>query len=439
MHTARRLATKPFVVMPLIAVLVLSGWWLVLRPDDAAETTNAAGAAQVVEASLGSLTETVSAEGTLAYAQSEDLSFSASGTVTEVLVEAGQAVTEGDVLATLDSPELAADVASAETAVAEADARLADDVAAGASDAQLAADETNLVTTQDRLADAQTALEGAQLLAPFDGTVSTVDLVVGEELGSGGTSGTSLSGTGAGSGLSSSTLGAGNTAVPGATTGTADSTAQIQVVTSDRFVVEIGFDDTDIEHVTEGQEATISLSTSTSSAAFGFPGGGGGGGFPGRGGLAGGAVDADADDATPLNGDVAPAAGAVAAVSGVADASSGVASFPVTVEFVDDSGDYHAGASVVVELSYGDPTRVVQVPSFAVSTADDGSATVTVRTANGDETREVVTGDSSGNMITIVSGLEVGEQVVLPVGGGEGRGGVGGVPGGLPGVVQEGS
>lgn len=453
MGVVRRLATKPFVVMPTIAVLLLVGWWF-FRPDDGAESTDAAAGEQVVEATIGSMTETVTAEGTLAYAESDDLSFSAAGTVTSVNVEAGQQVREGDVLATLDSPELEAAVAAAETAVAEAEARLADDLAAGASDAQIAADESNLGTAEDQLVDAQEALEGAQLVAPFDGAVSTVDLVEGEELGSGGSSGTSPSGTGTGSGSSASTLGSGETTAPGGTAGgtgsSTTSAAQIQIVSAGRFVVEVGFDDTDIVNVTEGQEATISLSSSSSGG--GFPGGGGGppgfggggapgGGFPGGG---GGNDEAEEEGTGGVNSDVEAATGSVTEVSGVADASSGVATYPVTIEFSDESGDYNAGATVLVELAYGDPTETVQVPSLAVVTADDGATTVTVRTSDGDETRSVTTGETSGTMVAITSGLEAGEQVVVSLpgagrggGGFPGGGGGGAGPNGVPGAAGE--
>lgn len=449
MGVLRRLATKPFVVMPTIAVLVLVGWWF-LRPDDGAGSTDVAVGEQVVEATIGSMTETITAEGTVAYADSEDLSFSASGTVTSVNVEAGQPVRAGDVLATLDSPELMAAVAAAETTVAQAEARLVDDLDAGASDAQIAADETSLSVAQDQLLEAQEALEGAQLIAPFDGAVSIVDIVEGEELGSDGASGTSPSGTGTGSGSSASTFGAGGTAAPGGAAtqggaGAATSTVHIQIVTAGRFVVEVGFDDTDIVNVTEGQEATISLSTSSSAGGFR-----GGGGFPGAGpgGFAGGgfAGGAEGDDETSgVNTDIEPATGLVSEVSAVADASSGVATYPVTIEFTDESGDYNAGATVLVELAHGDTTETVQVPAFAVVTADDGATTVTVRTADGDEIREVTTGETSGTMVAITSGLEAGEQVVVSRpgagrgGGGFPGGGAGPGAGGFPGAAPEGS
>ena len=68
------------------------------------------------------MAQTVSAEGTLEPAQTDDLSFGAAGTVTAVNVEAGDRVRAGRVLATMDSAELELDVANAESSLAEAQA-----------------------------------------------------------------------------------------------------------------------------------------------------------------------------------------------------------------------------------------------------------------------------------------------------------------------------
>ena len=48
----------------------------------------------------------------------------------------------------------------------------------------------------------------------------------------------------------------------------------------------------------------------------------------------------------------------------MADASSGVASYPVTVAFSDTSGDYNAGATVSVDITYAEVDDAVQVPSW---------------------------------------------------------------------------
>ena len=161
----------PIVLVPIaIVVTIVAVWWLAFRPDEEA-TASSTTTKLLVEVTTGPMSETVSAEGTVAAAQTDDLSFSASGTVTAVNVKAGDAVTTGQVLATIDSAELEPAVASAEAEVADAEATSSsDDESSGASDAQIAADETSLTSAEDQLADAEEALAGASLVATFDGT-----------------------------------------------------------------------------------------------------------------------------------------------------------------------------------------------------------------------------------------------------------------------------
>jgi multidrug efflux pump subunit AcrA (membrane-fusion protein) len=442
--------------MPAAGVLVLAGWTAVRAVTGDDSSASAQSGEQIVEATVGPMAQTVTAEGQVTNAETDELSFSAAGTVSTVNVTAGQAVTAGEVLAVLDSPELAASVADAEASVADAEAALGDDQAAGASSAQIAADESALTAAQDQLDAANEALAGAQLVATFDGVVTSVDVVAGEQLGDGGTSGTSTTGSESGSGESGGTLGDGGGTAPGGldqgttgSDGTDTSSPHVTVVSGSRFTVELGFDDVDVENLEAGQAATVTLSSSSSS---GFPGGGtfpGGGELPGGGTFPGGGQLPEAETEDDGEGDVpselptiagvGSADGTVAEVGQVADASSGVAEYPVTVIFEDTSGDYNAGATVSIEITYAETADVVQVPTLAVTTTD-GEATVTVDSDGSRQTRTVTTGLSSGGMVEITSGLEAGEQVVVSrPGAGQGGGnGGGGPPGGFPGSGEGG-
>jgi macrolide-specific efflux system membrane fusion protein len=151
-----------------------------------------------------------------------------------------------------------------------------------------------------------------------------------------------------------------------------------------------------------------------------------GGQLPFAEGDAGGGEDDAATGPGPVA-DGADAAGEVTEVGAMADASSGVASYPVTVAFSDDSGDYNVGATVMVEITYDQREDVVQVPAVAVTTVD-GTSTVTVRSDGSDEERTVETGLTSGTMVEITSGLEAGEQVVVAAFGARGGGGPDGGP-----------
>jgi multidrug efflux pump subunit AcrA (membrane-fusion protein) len=414
MDRIRRLIRTPWVVLPVVAALALGTWYTFVRDEPSPATTDLA-TTQEVEATVGTMARTVSSEGTVAAADSEDLSFSAAGTVTEVHVAAGDQVTAGTVLAVLDSPELEAAVADAEAAVADAEAKLADDTDADASDEQLAADASSLASANDQLAAAQEALDGATLVASFDATVTAVDLTVGEELSSGGQGGVSQTGSQTGSGASSSTLGADSGAgLPGGTstgdTGTTGSTAQVSLVSTATYVVELGLDDTEVAEVEVGQLVDVSLSSSTGSAN-GFPAGFGpiaataGTGSGDEGG------EQDAEPAAPTaTGDTVE--GLVTEVGAVADASSGVASYPVTVAFGDDSGTFNVGATVAVDIVVEEVTDALSVPTRAITTTDQVS-TVQVATDDGTETRTVTPGLTSGASTQITDGLEAGETVVI--------------------------
>lgn len=428
MATMRKYFVRPWIVMPLVAVVALGAWWFWFRPDDG--DAAAADTEQLVAATTGTMAQTVSADGTIAAAQTDDLSFTAAGTVTAVNGKAGQQVKAGEVLATIDSAELAAAVAEADASVADAAAKQADDEDAGASDAQLDADASALASAQDKLDAARDDLAGAQLVATFDGTVASVDLTVGEQLAGDGTGSTDPTGSGSGSGQTDNDLGGGNGSfAPDAADSSSDgSTAQIQVVSTSSYTIDLGFDDTDIAKLAAGQTASIALSTSSQSVAFpgggAFPRGGPGtftaGPTPGGSDAPKDATDDSGDDANasddsgsaPVVTGTPAASGTVTEVGAVADASSGVASYPVTVAFTDTTGDYHPGATATVTITYAQVENVVQVPAFAVTTTN-GTSTVTVSADGKKETRAVTTGLTSGGMVEITSGLAAGEQVVI--------------------------
>jgi multidrug efflux pump subunit AcrA (membrane-fusion protein) len=412
-------------VVALVAIVGFSVWWVAIRSDSGSSTTalSITTTKQLVTVTRGSMSNTVSGEGTIAAAQTDSLSFGSSGTVTAVNVQAGDTVTAGQVLATIDSAQLQASVSSAEATVASASAKLADDQASGASSAQLDADETTLTSANDALASAQDALNAASLVATFDGTVSQVNITVGEQLASGGTGGTSATGSGSGSGRSSASIGSGSTALGGGGSGAGgsgdasgsgsggSSNPQIQVVSKGSYSVSLPVSSSDIGNVAAGQSVTLTL---TSSSASAFPRGFGGG-FDGGRGAAGGATGTTSQRPTGAG---ATATGTVAEVAKVATASSGVAQYPVTVDFSADSNDFYIGATVTGAIATNVREDVLQVPVRAVS-VDNGASTVTVATkgtlSGPTATRTVKTGATANGMVEITDGLREGESVVVVV------------------------
>ncbi len=325
--------------MPLVAAIAVGAWWGFTRSDGSGATTNTPSTATVTR---GNLSRTVSASGTVAAAHTDDLSFSTGGTVTAVNVKAGDTVTKGQVLASIDPGQLQAAVSSAQASLASAQAQLSDDSSAGASAAQIAADNASVTTAQDHLDQANPDLAGANLVATFDGTVATVDLTVGEQLASSGAGGTSSTGTASGSGRSANDLGSssqgtagfggggsGASTTSGSPASSNSSDPQIEVISSGHYTVTLDVSSSDVANVKAGQSATVSLSSATSSnsrlsqflAQFG-------GGLRSSNTATG---QGSSSQAASVSG--TDATGKVTSVGAVADASSGVATYPVVVTF----------------------------------------------------------------------------------------------------------
>ena len=85
-------------------------------------------------ATTGTIQQTVASSGTLEPASQADLKFAVSGTVTAVNVKAGQTVTAGQVLATVDTTALSEDVSAAQAQLTAAEDRLSSDESSGAAD-----------------------------------------------------------------------------------------------------------------------------------------------------------------------------------------------------------------------------------------------------------------------------------------------------------------
>ena len=186
-------------IVAAVAVVLVVGfgvWWFFLRSTGHASVVTSTG--QIATVTRGDMKTTVSGNGTVAAADTDSLSFASSGKVTAVNVKAGDTVKAGQVLATIDSSELQSSLSSAEANLASAQATLADAESAGSSSQQIAADKASVTSAQDSVTSAQQALSGASLVATFDGTVSQVDLTVGESLGSSGSRGDDSDGVGHG-------------------------------------------------------------------------------------------------------------------------------------------------------------------------------------------------------------------------------------------------
>jgi macrolide-specific efflux system membrane fusion protein len=377
-----------------VAVLAIAAgtWAMFLRPSSAA---SGAVTYRATAASIGTIRQTVAATGTIAAADTEQLSFPSAGKVTSVKVTAGQKVAKGQTLASIDSATLRSVVAAAQASLASAKARLDTDQTADASSEQIAADQANIAVGETQLSQAQSALSGATLTASFAGTVTAVNVVAGQQVtggssgsgsgssgsqgGTGGQNGGSGTGTGSGTGSSSSPSSSSSSS-------SSSSTAAIEIVSTGSYVVNASVDASDIALIAKNDQVVITPSTS-SQTVFGL----------------------------------------VSSVGVVATSNSGVASFPVVVNVTGSPTGLYIGATAELEIVYRQLTDVLVVPTLAITRSGD-TTTVLVQSGITQTRRTVVTGVSSGGMTQIVSGLQEGEQVMVPQQtgtGGTGRTGTG--------------
>jgi macrolide-specific efflux system membrane fusion protein len=377
----KRRAGKLVVILPVVVVFSAAAAFAGVRVTTKKSSATNAATTRTVQVTRGTISQTVSASGTLAPADTEDLNFASSGAVTAVDVKVGQQVKKGQVLATIDSAALQSQVVQAEAQVAAANSTLSSDTTAGASSAQLAADTAALASDQAQYASAVTALVGSSLVSPIAGTVSTVNLTVGQQLGSTGGSATSV-------GKTSSAASSANSSAA------ASSTTEIEVVSSS-LVVNLSVDDTQIGKLKVGQAATVSASSTSSTAT------------------ATASTSTSAATQPSTTGSTA-ITGKVTSVGTIASDSSGVASFPVVVAVTGSTTALYSGATASVVVTYHQLPNVVVVPSLAVSVSN-GSSSVTV-SANGKTTKQkVTTGLSSGGQVEIKSGLTAGQEVVITI------------------------
>ncbi len=164
---------KILVGVLVVAALVPAGWWgyqtyLAPEPETPTPTPASADVAQII-----------SAEGRVVPVRDAQLAFQSGGVVSRVLVSAGDAVAAGDPLVRLATTERQAAVDQAEGAVAAARAQrdlLPDD----AEQAQKDLADAQIAQAEAALELAQATLDQAELRAPFAGTITAVEIEVGE-------------------------------------------------------------------------------------------------------------------------------------------------------------------------------------------------------------------------------------------------------------------
>lgn len=349
--------------LAVVAVLVVVGGigtWLLTRDDGAGATQ-----ALTATASSGTVKQSVSASGTIEPAKTADLDFGVSGTVTKVYVTAGDTVTKGQAIAKVDDAALVAARTAAQASYAAAVTQHTDDIDADASAVQLAADQTAVLSAQSDLESATQDVSDAVLRSTINGTVSSIDLAVGDVVSGSGSGGSSSGSSGSGSGSSGSMA---NTA-----DSSTSSSSAVTVTSTNKYIVDATVSADEATQVKKGMQATITATGSTATIY-----------------------------------------GTVASIGLVAQTSdSGAAVFPVTIDLTGTQKDLYAGTSATASIIVKQVENVLTVSSRAIQSS--GSSTYVMKVVNGKAVKTPVKiGTVYGASTEIVSGLSSGDTVQIP-------------------------
>lgn len=371
------------------------------------------------------VTETVSAAGTLASSYTGAANFPTAGKVTSIDVKVGDVVSAGQKLATIDSAQAAKQlqVAKANLAVAQNNldtAETAENTPATGQSAQnsqnaqnSAQTAANNVTSAQAKLDqaqldvqtAQQALDNTTLYAPGAGTVTAINGTVGQQ-STGGSSAASQSSSGSGQGgQGSSNSGAASSSSNSSSSSSGSGFITITNMTG--LVVNTSVAEIDVSKVKVGQKATVTLNA-----------------LPDK-----------------------PVQATVSSVNLTPTTSGSVVSYGAQLALTSPPDGLRPGQSASVVITVAEAQNALSVPAAAVQSAG-GTNLVTVQENGRNVPRQVQVGLRGESTVQITSGLTDGDSVVLtataPTGstGGNNRtGGTGGLggTGGFPGGGQRGT
>jgi RND family efflux transporter MFP subunit len=412
-------------IMKIVLTVLVLGSLIVVAPGCGEETEETV--LQTATVQRGDLSVEITASGNLELSVMENLAFEMAGTVDSVQVDAGDSVTEGQVLATLDTSEWEDDLASLEMSLLEAEINL-ENAELDLEDAEDDSSTTSTGDIQTKSTDpkqidilelkvqkaeytynkAKEALEDARnaspgVVAPFDGFITAVNVEGGDEITKG--------------------------------------TVAVTIADPDKFEAEIYVSELDIVNVELGSTASVAVDalditvpaevTHISPTATI------------QSGVVNYTVRVELESLDTL---IQEQQAAMQNRPDMSDMASG--QFPPPIQQAIDSGEMtqeeaeaqmeqmqqqmaaaqaeqqaaleniqlREGLTVTVSLVVEEATDVLLVPNGAITTTG-GQASVQVVSADGStEQRTVTTGISDWQYTEVTDGLSEGEEVVVPEG-----------------------
>jgi multidrug efflux pump subunit AcrA (membrane-fusion protein) len=343
-------------VVVLVAAAVGLSLWLT---SGSSTPTGLSITTVTVPVTTGTIQQTVTSSGTIEPASQANLNFAVSGTVTAVDVRAGQAVTAGQVLATVDTTALSEELSAAQAQLTAANDRLASDEASGASTSQIDNDQASVTSAESSVSTAQTNLNDASLTSTIGGTVASVNLVIGQQV------------TGTGAGGAGGNSAANSAANSSSSTGSGSSSGQIVVIGTNSYIVNTTVDDTQIGQIQDGDQVDITPTGATT-----------------------------------------PVYGTVGSTSLIGSQSSNVTTFPVVIDVTGNPTGLYAGASADVSIIVKQVNDVTEVPTNAISYTSSGQATVTQIVNGAHVVKNVTVGAAENGETQILSGVRAGDKVL---------------------------
>ncbi|GHG14901.1 MULTISPECIES: efflux RND transporter periplasmic adaptor subunit [Amycolatopsis] len=413
-------ASKAWVINGALVVL-LAGAGFGIYQAFSPEPSSAQAQSRSTPVRRATVTETVSAAGTLASSYTGAANFATAGKVTSIDVKVGDVVSAGQKLATVDSTQAAKQlqVAKANLAVAQDSLDTAETAeatpATGQNSQNAQTNAANNVTSAQAKLDqaeldvqtAQQALDNTVLYAPGAGTVTAINGAVGQQSSSG-SSATSQSASSSGSGQGGQGSSSNSSS---AASSSSSSSGFITITNLTGLIVDTSVAEIDVSKVKAGQKATVTLNA-----------------LPDK-----------------------PIQATVSSVNLTPTTSGSVVSYGAQLALTSPPDGLRPGQSASVVITVAEADNALSVPAAAVQTVGSTNL-VTVQENGQNVTRQVQVGLRGESTVQITSGLTEGENVVLTAtaatgtNGGTGRtgGGTGGFPGtggtgGFPGGGQRGT